>query len=135
MVSAMSYAKSRALLLLAATLTTQGCTTPARNVGAVYTPPSQYQGYTCAQLVAEFQRNQQRSLDLGARLDKAANKDGLISTVGAVLFFPALLLLGGNAEEEAEFATLKGHAEAMRQSAFQKKCSNIDAQVAQPSTP
>lgn len=135
MVTAMSYAKTRVLWLLAATFLIQGCATAARNVGAVYTPPSQYQGYTCAQLATEFQSNQKRSMEIGGRLDKAATRDGLISSVGAVLFFPAILLVGGNAEQEAEFAVLKGQAEAMQQSAFGKQCTSLDVNGAPPAMP
>jgi hypothetical protein len=134
-VTPMIYAKTLALALLPVLLVIQGCATASRNVGAIYTPPSHYQGYNCAQLAEEFQHNRQRAQVIGGRLDKSAHTDGLISTVGAALFFPALLLVGGSAEQESEFAVLKGQAEAMHQAAFGKKCTAIDTKTLSSPTP
>jgi len=121
----MSYGKKLALVVLSASFWMQGCTTSSKNVPANYVPPAQYQGYTCAQLGVELQSAQARMEVISEQLDEKASKDQLVGVVGAVVFFPALFLLGGSSQLEIDYAGLLGRVEAMRQTAFQKKCATI----------
>jgi len=100
-----------------------GCSTASKNIAATYTSPQQYQTYDCAQLAQESQRILVRVKQLGVQLDKAAANDQAIGVVGAVLFWPALLALGGTKQQEAEYARLKGDYEAAEQAAIAKKCA------------
>jgi hypothetical protein len=119
----MSYGKQLAFVVLSASLLMQGCTTASKNVPAKYTPPAQYEAYNCYQLAVEFQRVQGRLIEIGGQLDEESSKDGLMGAFGAIVFFPALLMMGGHTQQEADYAVLRGEAEAMRQVAFQKKCT------------
>jgi len=68
-----------------------------------------------------------RVKQLGVQLDKAAANDQAIGVVGAVLFWPALLALGGTKQQEAEYARLKGDHEAAEQAAIPKKCATASS--------
>ena len=92
-----------------------------------YVSPLQYQSFDCDQLAAENQRLQSRVNQLAGRLDEAASNDKAIGVVGAILFWPALFALGGTKPQEAEFARLKGEADAIQQSAIIKKCPGVIA--------
>lgn len=103
-------------------MTLQGCATASKDIASSYTSPMQYQSFDCAQLNAEAQRIQARVVQLGGRLDQAANNDKALVTVGVILFWPALFALGGTKEQEAEYARLKGESDAVQQEAIAKKC-------------
>lgn len=102
-----------------------GCATSSSKISAKYISPLQYNSYSCAQLNAEAQRIQARAVELGGTLDKAANTDKVITGVGAIIFWPALFALGGNEQQEAEYARLKGEYEAVQKAAIQKNCPSI----------
>jgi len=99
------------------------CTTASKNIGSAYISPVQYVSYDCSQLEAESSRILTRVKQLGVQLDHAAENDKAIGVVGAILFWPALFALGGNKQQEAEYARLKGEFEAAQTTAIQKKCA------------
>lgn len=99
-----------------------GCTTASKDIGSAYISPVQYASYDCSQLEAESSRILTRVKQLGVQLDKAAENDKAIGVAGAILFWPALFALGGNKQQEAEYARLKGEFEAAQTTAIQKKC-------------
>jgi hypothetical protein len=111
-------------VILCASVILGGCATASKNVGVRYISPARYQPYNCYQLSAEYRRIKGRLVQLGGRLDESASKDSLRSVFGAIIFFPALFVLGGNEQEEAEYGALKGEYDAVQQAAFVKKCSN-----------
>jgi len=98
------------------------CTTASKDIGSAYISPVQYTSYDCTQLEAESSRILTRVKQLGVQLDKAAENDKAIGVAGAILFWPALFALGGNKQQEAEYARLKGEFEAAQTTAIQKKC-------------
>jgi hypothetical protein len=73
---------------------------------------------------------------MGGRLDEAASNDKAIMAVTLILFWPAAFALGGTKAQEAEYARLKGEAEAIHQAAIARKCPGMmnpaPAAVAQP---
>jgi outer membrane murein-binding lipoprotein Lpp len=110
-----------------------GCATASKDIATSYVSPIQYQSYDCDQLASESQRLSSRVQQLGGRLDEAASNDKAIMAVGAIIFWPALFALGGTKQQEAEYARIKGEAEALQQSAIAKKCPGIlPPQPAQP---
>ena len=64
---------------------------------------------------------------MGGRLDEGASNDEAIGVVGAILFWPALFALVGMKTQEAEYAHLKGEADAIQQSAVTMKCPGVIA--------
>jgi len=77
--------------------------------------------HDCAQLSAEVQRIQARANQIGGRLDQAAANDKAITSLGVVLFWPALFALGGTKQQEADYARLKGELDAVQQAAIAKR--------------
>ena len=116
------------IAVISAAVMLGGCATASKDIAATYASPMQYQQYDCAQLTSETQRIKARVTQLGGQLDKAAAIDKAIAGVGAVLFWPALLALGGTEEQEAEYARLKGEYDAVQQAAVAKKCHGAVAQ-------
>jgi hypothetical protein len=99
-----------------------GCTTASKDIRPSYVPTNQYGSYDCAQLQAESSLVLTRVKQLGVQLDKAAENDTAIAVAGAILFWPALFALGGNKQQEAEYAKLKGSFQTIHTTAIQKKC-------------
>lgn len=104
-----------------------GCATSSKDISATYISPLQYQNYDCGQIAAESQRIQTRVVELGGRLDQAANNDKAIMGVGLVLFWPALFMVGGTKTQEAEYGRLRGEYEAVQKAAVEKRCSSVVA--------
>jgi len=102
-----------------------GCATASKDISTQSVSPILYQGLDCNQMSAEFARIHVRTVELGGRLDQAASNDAALMTVGLVLFWPTLFLVGGTRTQEAEYARLKGEAEAVQQAAILKRCQLV----------
>jgi hypothetical protein len=102
-----------------------GCATASGNITAQSVSPLIYQSHDCDQLSAELARINVRTLEIGGRLDQAASNDAALVAVGMVLFWPSLFFLGGTRTQEAEYARLKGEADAVQQAAILKKCKLV----------
>jgi hypothetical protein len=125
--------------ICAVALAVQGCATASKDLTPTYISPLQYQSYDCEQIAAEVARIQARVVQLGGRLDQAANNDAGIMAVGLLLFWPVLFALGGTKQQEAEYSRLKGEYDALEQQAVLKKCQRaapppVVATPTQPST-
>jgi hypothetical protein len=108
--------------VVAACIAITGCATASHDIAAAYVSPIQYQSYDCDQIAAESQRLTGRAQQLGARLDQAAQNDKAIMAASLLLFWPAAFALGGTKQQEAEYARLKGEADALQQAAVARKC-------------
>ena len=117
------------LSVLSATVAMAGCATSSRDITPSYVSPLQYQGFDCMQLASEAQRIQGRVVELGGRLDKAAENDKALVGVGVVLFWPALFFLGGTKAQEAEYGRLRGEYDAVQQAAIVRKCGGAGGQM------
>jgi hypothetical protein len=116
-------------------LTLTGYATASKDISSTYISPVMYQGYDCQQIAAETVRLQTRVNQLGGRLDEANRNDKAIATAGAILFWPALFALGGTKAQEAEYANLKGQADALQVATIDKKCSTLPTQSASTESP
>jgi uncharacterized protein YceK len=105
-------------------LALSGCATASKDIASSYVSPNQYANYDCQQLAAEAGRIQTRVVQLGGRLDQAAQNDAGIMAVGLIFFWPVLFALGGTKQQEAEYARLKGEYDAVEQASIQKKCAH-----------
>ena len=113
--------------IMVATIALGGCSTASKNISAASVSPMMFQSYDCEQLASEAQRLHNRANQLGGRLDEAASNDAGLMAVGLLIYWPALLHLGGTKQQEAEYARLKGEHDAVYQSAIIKKCSGVIA--------
>lgn len=114
---------SRLLPVSAALLALAGCASTADKIGGQYVSPLQYTGYDCSQLSLEAQRISTRVAHLSGVQDQKATNDAIATGVAIVVFWPAAFLVGGNDQNTAELARLKGEFETIEQVAIQKKCN------------
>lgn len=100
-----------------------GCSTASKDIASTYVSPNQYRNLDCEQLAQEAQRIQVRVVEIGGRLDQAAQNDKALVGVGMILFWPALFALGGTKQQEAEYGRLRGEYDAVQQTSIEKKCA------------
>jgi hypothetical protein len=99
-----------------------GCAHSSDEIGAQYVSPIQYANYDCQQIAAEQQRVSARVSQLAGEVDDNATGDAVATTVGVILFWPALFFIDGDGPEANEYARLKGEHEALQKAAIEKKC-------------
>src|SRR4029453_486926 len=87
--------KRAVAIAVSVALALSGCATASKDIATSYVSPNQYANYDCQQLAAEAGRIQTRVVQLGGRLDQAAQNDAGIMAVGLILFWPVLFALGG----------------------------------------
>ena len=99
-----------------------GCARSSEKVPSAYISPLIYQDYNCKQIAAEMHRVTRRVYDTGAAVDDAAGADAMKMGVGLLLLWPTLFFVDGDGPEAAEYARLKGEAEALEMASIQKEC-------------
>lgn len=110
------------IALIASAMTLAGCATSSMDIEPSYVSPVAYQNYTCDQLAEEARRVSARAAVVSGRQDKARSRDAVATTVGVVLFWPALFAIDGDGPKAAEVARLKGEMEAIEAASTQKQC-------------
>jgi hypothetical protein len=120
----------RVLATILAMSLAAGCAKHADQIAASYVSPYQYESFTCPQLADEAQRVGARASQVAGVQDEKATKDAVATTVGVIVFWPALFFIGGNDQQTAELARLRGEMEAIEQVSVRKRC-NIQFQRAQ----
>ncbi len=100
-----------------------GCASQPKDIATVSVSPLIYQNYSCEQLIMEGDRVSRRTQQLHASLKKTADNDAVQMTVGMIILWPTLFWLeGGDGPEAAEYARVKGEAEALERVAITKNC-------------
>lgn len=105
-----------------AALVLAGCASRSSDIAATYVSPLQYDSLSCRQLSEEAQRVSQRAAIAAGVQDDRATKDAVATTVGVIIFWPTLFLIGGDKQNAAELARLKGEMEAVEQVSIRKNC-------------
>jgi hypothetical protein len=100
-----------------------GCAQGAEKIGSSYISPVAYQSYTCQQLSEEAQRVSARAAQAAGVQDEQATKDAVATGVAIVIFWPAAFFVsGGNGQNAAELARLRGQMQAIEEVNIQKRC-------------
>ncbi|OQW41701.1 MAG: hypothetical protein A4S08_02335 [Proteobacteria bacterium SG_bin4] len=103
-----------------------GCVTAPENSSASFVSPSQFQTYSCEELLKETERIQSRVSELiGKPTDATPAKDKWILGADLSLSWAALFALGGTKEQEAEYLQLKSEYDAIQQWAAIKQCPGV----------
>jgi hypothetical protein len=89
-----------------------GCASNSADIAPAYVSPMIYQSYTCPQLAAEAQRVSAGAAAAAGQQDSQATKDAVATTVGVIVFWPTLFLIGGDKQNAAQLAQLKGQRDA-----------------------
>jgi hypothetical protein len=113
-----------AAAVTALSIAVAGCASASKDVMPTAVSPYRYSHYDCQMLAAELDRVMVNVHNLTGRIDEAAKNDQALMAVTLVLFWPAAFALG-NKSQEAEYAYLKGQADAIQQVAIVKKCQNL----------
>jgi hypothetical protein len=82
----------------------------------------QYEGLNCQQLADEAQRVSGHTAEAADAQDSQATKDAIATTAAVVIFWPAAFFIGGDRQNAAELARLKGEMGAIEQESARKKC-------------
>ena len=98
-----------------------GCAKKAEDIQAAYISPLQYRSLSCDQLQVEMERVSARVNEVAQVQDKEHKKDVVATTVGLVVFWPALFFLAGS-DKAQELSRLKGEYEALQKAAISKNC-------------
>jgi hypothetical protein len=110
-------------LAIANCLAVAGCAKSADNVTGSYISPLQYQNYSCQQLGEEAQRISARVAQSSGVQDQKRTNDQVATTAAIILFWPAAFLVGGDDQNTAELARLKGEFESIEKVSIQKNCN------------
>jgi len=116
------FHKPLTALVLSSSVFLAACAEKSQNVNATYVSPLAYQSYNCRQIEAEARRISSRTSQISGVQDNNANNDAVATGVALVLFWPAAFFIGGNKENAAELARLKGEMDAVEQASIQKQC-------------
>jgi hypothetical protein len=98
------------------------CAKSSNQISAAYVSPYQFENLSCAQVVDEARRLSARAAQAAGIQDEKATRDAVATTVAVVVFWPALFFIGGNDQQTAELARLRGELEALEQVSNRKKC-------------
>jgi hypothetical protein len=99
-----------------------GCAASSETVTGSYTSPLQYQTFSCQQLGEEAQRISARVAQTSGIQDQKRTSDTVATTAAIIIFWPAAFFVGGNDQNTAELARLKGEFEAIEKAGIQKNC-------------
>lgn len=112
----------RNIVAVAAALSVAGCASKASEIAPAYVSPLQYQSFTCQQLAEEAQRVSAAAVAASGAQDSQATKDAVATTVGVVIFWPSLFFIGGDKQNAAQLAQLKGEMDAIQEESIRKNC-------------
>jgi polygalacturonase len=100
-----------------------GCASSSTDIAPAYVSPVAYQSYTCQQLALEAQAISTRAATLSGVQDSQRTKDGWATAAAVVVFWPAAFFVGGDKQNAAELAQMKGQMVAVEQASIAKKCN------------
>jgi hypothetical protein len=78
--------------------------------------------YNCQQLAEEAQRVSAHAAEAAGAQDGQATSDAVVTTAAVVVFWPAAFFVGGDEQNAAELARLRGQMDAIEQTSIRKKC-------------
>ena len=91
-----------------------GCAQQAEDITASAVSPFAYERLSCAELDTEARRVARRLEILSIAQDEKAKQDAQFTSIGMILFWPALFMVEGNDQTAGHVAQLKGEMVAMR---------------------
>jgi hypothetical protein len=118
------------LAIMAASVALSACAQKAADIAPSYASRALYDSYSCEQIRFETEEVVNRLNTLSGHQDKKATTDAVLTGVGIVLFWPALIFTSGLAgpdDQSTEIAQLKGQAEALSATYRAKGCGTSGA--------
>jgi hypothetical protein len=112
----------RSLIVLPLAAALGACASSSKEITAQYVSPIQYQAYSCHQLGEEARVISSRAAQTAGAQDQKVTNDAIATTVGIVVFWPALFMVKGDGATAYELGRLKGEMEAIERASIQKNC-------------
>lgn len=109
------------------TMALAGCATPAKDIAPAYVSTGLYENLSCDQLRNEATGVSSRAAAAFGKQEQNRGQDAAMTTVGVVLFWPALFFMKGDGADAAEVARLKGEMQAIEQVNRIKNCGIVFA--------
>lgn len=109
-------------IALGATAMLVGCATPPKDIAPSYVSTGLYENLSCQQLRQEAEGVSARAAQANGQQDKNRGQDAAMTTVGLVLFWPALFFMKGDGAAAADVARMKGEMQAIEQVNRVKNC-------------
>ena len=94
----------------------------ASEVSAVYIPAATYAGHSCEELAAAADQVKSTVPAIEAAVNATQKTDKNKEIAAWVLFWPAAMMMQGNAAEQAQLANAKGQIDAIATAAMGKDC-------------
>ena len=105
-----------------------GCATRPADIAPSYVSSASYRAMSCATLEQEATEISARAMAAAGSQQEAANFDAAMTTVGVVLFWPAIFFNKGDGASAANLARLKGEMGAIEEASQRNNCGIIFAQ-------
>lgn len=102
--------------------TVAGCADKSDQIAPSHVSTVPYQALSCQQLRAEAQNVSNNAARAMTQQDKKATDDAVATTIGTVLFWPALFMIKGDGATAAEVARLKGEKIAIEKASMARNC-------------
>lgn len=102
--------------------TVAGCADKSDQIAPSHVSAMPYQTLSCQQLRTEAQNVSNNAARAMTQQDKKAANDAVATTIGTVLFWPALFMIKGDGATAAEVARLKGEKIAIEKASMARNC-------------
>jgi hypothetical protein len=99
-----------------------GCATRSSDVRPQAADGAEFGGWDCARLEAELDRTHRQATARAYKVDERIGNNVFAFSLGAMVFWPALLAMRPDGEDAAELARLKGRAQALQQAQRAAAC-------------
>src|ERR1700681_1028587 len=119
-----SHPRIKRAVAIISTVAFAGCATPPANIQPTDVSSMKYDAADCGQLGKEAEEVAARLQETTGTLQTKANGNAVSVGVGAIIFWPALLVLAatGGKPEEAEVGRVKGEVVAIARTAKANGC-------------
>jgi hypothetical protein len=101
-----------------------GCATRSADIVPLPEDPASFAGWDCEQIFDESDRVQLRAADVAYAVDARVGNNMIALSIGAVVFWPALLAMRPDGPEARELAALKGRFDALRLAGDRRRCGS-----------
>lgn len=117
----------KSVIALGAVSMLAACATPPKDIAPAYVSTTLYENLSCQQLRNEAEGVSARAAAAYGKQESNRGQDAAMTTVGVVLFWPALFFMKGDGADAAEVARLKGEMQAIEQVNRVKNCGIVFA--------
>jgi len=109
-------------LMIGVLVTSCSTAKKASEVSPVYIPSETYANLSCEELAQAADKIRATVPSLETAVNATQKTDKNKSIAAWIIFWPAALMMSGNAEEQAQLASAKGQIDAIKTAAMARSC-------------